>query len=115
MATLREYLAPNGKSPFGGWFDGLGAEAAAKVTMALARIEAGNLGDCKPVGRGVMERRIDHGPGYRVYFGHDGDELVILLAGGTKKRQQADNHYGAGAMGRLQAAEAHGGLRASPR
>ncbi|MGD9743057.1 MAG: type II toxin-antitoxin system RelE/ParE family toxin [Dongiaceae bacterium] len=90
MATLREYLAPNGKSPFGDWFDGLGTEAAAKVTMALARIEAGNLGDCKPVGQGVMERRIDHGPGYRVYFGRQGAELVILLAGGTKKRQQAD-------------------------
>ena len=53
-------------------------------------MEAGNFGDAKPVGRGVVERRIDVGPGYRLYFGRDGDELVILLAGGTKQRQQRD-------------------------
>ena len=64
--------------------------AAAKVTVALARVEQGNLSNVKGVGEGVLECRIDWGPGYRVYFGRDGDILVILLTGGTKKRQQRD-------------------------
>ena len=64
--------------------------AAAKVTVALARVEQGNLSNVKGVGEGVLECRIDWGPGYRVNFGRDGDILVILLTGGTKKRQQRD-------------------------
>ncbi|MEE4208911.1 MAG: type II toxin-antitoxin system RelE/ParE family toxin, partial [Parvularcula sp.] len=68
----------------------LDTRAALKIRTALARIETGNMGDVKPVGQGVSERRIDYGPGYRVYFGHDGDELVVLLVGGSKKRQQRD-------------------------
>jgi putative addiction module killer protein len=56
----------------------------------LARIEQGNLSNIKSVGQGVLEYRIDFGPGYRVYLGRDGDILVILLTGGTKKRQQRD-------------------------
>ena len=56
----------------------------------LARIEQGNLSNVKGVGQGVLEYRLDFGPGYRVYFGRDGEVLVILLAGGTKKRQQRD-------------------------
>ena len=53
-------------------------------------MEQGNLSNVKPVGGGVLEYRIDFGPGYRVYFGRDGDTLIILLAGGTKRRQQDD-------------------------
>lgn len=53
-------------------------------------MEAGNKGDVKPVGEGVSERRIDYGPGYRLYFGRDGETLVLLLNGGTKKRQHKD-------------------------
>nr|WP_279512433.1 type II toxin-antitoxin system RelE/ParE family toxin [Candidatus Thiosymbion oneisti] len=53
-------------------------------------METGNPGDVEPVGEGVAERRINYGPGYRVYFGQDGRQLVILLVGGTKKRQQRD-------------------------
>jgi putative addiction module killer protein len=60
------------------------------VTRALARLEQGNFSNVKSVGEGVLEYRIDFGPGYRVYFGRDGEALVILLAGGTKKRQQRD-------------------------
>lgn len=60
------------------------------MRTAIARIEAGNLGDVKPVGEGVSERRIDFGPGYRMYFGKDGERFVLLLVGGTKKRQQRD-------------------------
>lgn len=61
-----------------------------KARTALARIETGNLGDVKPVGQGVSERRIPFGLGYRVYFGQDGNKLVILFCGGTKKRQSKD-------------------------
>jgi len=62
----------------------------ARITVALDRVERGNLSAAKGVGTGVFELRLDFGPGYRVYFGKDGDTLVILLGGGTKKRQQAD-------------------------
>ncbi|MFZ5617756.1 MAG: type II toxin-antitoxin system RelE/ParE family toxin [Pseudomonadota bacterium] len=90
MIRVVEYLDAAGRSPFGDWFDGLDVQAAMKVRRSVARMEFGNFGDAKPIGKGVIERRIDFGPGYRIYFGRDGDELVILLAGGTKKRQQKD-------------------------
>ena len=66
------------------------AAAAAKVTTALRRLELGSFSNVKGVGAGVFEYRIDFGPGYRVYFGKDGDAVVILLGGGTKKRQDRD-------------------------
>jgi putative addiction module killer protein len=90
VLELRYYLAVDGKSPFEEWFSGLDAAAGAKVSVALARVEQGNLSNAKGVGEGVLGYRIDWGPGYRVYFGRDGDVLVILLTGGTKKRQQRD-------------------------
>ena len=62
--------------------------AAAKVTIALTRMEQGNLSNAK--GTGVHEYKFDFGPGYRIYVGKDGELLVILLGGGTKKRQQKD-------------------------
>lgn len=90
MIEVVQYETENGRCPFAEWFADLDARAAAKVTTAIARIEAGNPGDVKPVGEGVSERRIAFGPGYRLYFGQDGRRLVILLIGGTKKRQQQD-------------------------
>ncbi|MDR3474080.1 MAG: type II toxin-antitoxin system RelE/ParE family toxin [Devosia sp.] len=90
MLELRYYVTPGEASPFADWFEGLDAMAAAKVTVALARLEQGNLSNAKGVGEGVLEYRINWGPGYRVYFGRDGETLVILLAGGTKQRQQKD-------------------------
>ena len=90
MNKLVVYVTEEGKTPFDDWFDNLDTMAALKVRTALARIETGILGDVKPVGQGVSERRITFGPGYRVYFGKDGDTLVILLCGGTKKRQSKD-------------------------
>ncbi len=87
MPTLREYLDDQGRSPFGRWVDSLGAPAALKVRTALARLEAGNMSALKSVGGGVHEVRIDFGPGYRVYLGFDGAELVILLGGSAKARQ----------------------------
>ena len=68
----------------------LDAIAAAKVQRALIRLELGNTSNMKGVGRGVFELKIDFGPGYRIYFGKDGNEIVILLGGGAKKRQGRD-------------------------
>jgi putative addiction module killer protein len=85
-----EYLDEKGRSPFGLWFNNIDAHAAAKVTTALVRLEGGNTSNVKRIGGGVQEIKIDFGPGYRVYFGFDGSEIVILLAGGTKKRQDKD-------------------------
>jgi putative addiction module killer protein len=90
MLELRYYLTGDGKSPFEKWFAGLDATAGAKVTVAVSRLAQGNLSNAKSVGEGVLEYRIDWGAGYRVYFGRDGDVLVILLTGGTKQRQQKD-------------------------
>lgn len=90
MIEVREYLDKEGRSPFARWFDQLNAAAAAKVASALVRMEQGNLSNVKGVGSGLFEYRIDFGPGYRVYFGKDGEDLVVLLGGGTKKRQQKD-------------------------
>jgi putative addiction module killer protein len=87
---LRYYVTGDGRSPFEAWFADLDVAAAAKVSVALARLEQGNVSNVKAVGSGVLEYRIDWGPGYRVYFGRDGERLVILLTGGTKRRQQID-------------------------
>ena len=83
-----EYLDQRGRSPFAAWFEGLSAEAAARITTALYQIAAGNWGNTKGVGGGVFERKIDFGPGYRIYFGKEVESLVILLGGSTKQRQQ---------------------------
>ena len=85
-----EYLAVDGESPFRNWFDSLDSHAAARVTTALTRMGMGNTSNVESVGGGIYERKIDYGPGYRVYFGMDGEELVILVGGGTKKRQAQD-------------------------
>ncbi|MYA20811.1 MAG: type II toxin-antitoxin system RelE/ParE family toxin [Chloroflexi bacterium] len=87
---IREYIDDRGRSPFARWFDRLDARAAARVRTSLARMEAGNLSNVRGVGNGVLECRINIGPGYRVYFGRDGDTLIVLLGGGTKSRQQRD-------------------------
>lgn len=90
MLEIRYYVARDGRSPFEIWLASLDVEARAKVTVAIARLEQGNLSNAKGVGEGVLEYRINFGPGYRVYFGRDGEILVILLTGGTKKKQQRD-------------------------
>ena len=90
MLEIRTYVATGGDQPFAEWFADLEPVSRAKVTRAIARMEQGNLSNVKSVGEGVLEYRIDVGPGYRVYFGRDGETLVILLTGGTKKRQQRD-------------------------
>jgi putative addiction module killer protein len=101
MHEVREYLRDDGTSPFRTWFLALGTRARESVDDAVARMRLGNLGDHKTLGGGLIERRVHFGPGYRVYFGREGDRLILLLAGGTKRRQQRDidearkrwNHY----------------------
>jgi len=90
VITVLHYQDETGKLPFAVWFEGLDAPVARKVQAAIEQVAAGNMSEVKSVGSGVMERRIHWGLGYRVYFGRDGDRLVILLAGGTKQRQSAD-------------------------
>jgi putative addiction module killer protein len=90
LIRIEEYVSEGGASPFKRWFDDLDPGAAAIVTVAVRRLSEGNTSNVKPVGEGAAELRIDRGPGYRVYFGWDGKVLVILLGGGTKRRQQSD-------------------------
>ncbi len=90
MIDVRVYLDHEGNSPFAVWFDDLNAPGAAKVTMAVTRLGQGNSSNVKGVGSGVWECKIDFGPANRIYLDKDGDRLVILLGGGTKKRQNTD-------------------------
>jgi len=88
---VRVYETKDGKRPFDKWLRGLrDTRARQRVRTRIARIRLGNFGDFKSVGEGVGEIRIDYGPGYRVYFGRDGDEIVILLTGGDKSTQGSD-------------------------
>jgi putative addiction module killer protein len=90
MLEIRYYVAVDGRQPFAEWFADLDPVARAKVVRAIARMEQGNLANVKSISEGVMEYKIDFGPGYRVYFARGGETLLILLTGGTKKRQQRD-------------------------
>jgi putative addiction module killer protein len=88
--AIRSFVEVNGRVPFQIWLDSLDRHAQAKITIALTRLARGNRSQVKGVGGGVTELKVDFGPGYRIYFGQDGQTLVILLAGGTKKRQDDD-------------------------
>ena len=90
MAEIREYRDHDGHNPFREWTDALDFASAQKVAKAVYRMGHGNFSNVKSVGGGVLECKIHFGPGYRVYFGKDGEEIVILLGGGTKQRQQND-------------------------
>lgn len=86
---LLEFLDSSGRSPFARWFDSLNSVAAARVTIGLMRLRLGNFSNVEGVGTGVSELKLDFGSGYRVYFGKDGAQIVILLGGSAKKRQGA--------------------------
>ena len=88
---IRSYLRIDGINPYSDWFDSLpDIRAKAKIRARLDRVEAGNLGDCKSVGNGVFELRIDYSSGYRIYFGQQGSTVIILLCGGDKSTQDKD-------------------------
>lgn len=86
---VREYIREDGSVPFKRWFDSLDYQAAAKVSVALARLETGHISNIKWFS-GLGEYKIDWGPGYRIYFLQEGNNLIVLLGGGTKAQQQKD-------------------------
>ena len=88
---LLEYITEDGKNPFHKWLRSLKDRAArARIRVRLNRVRLGNFGDCKPVGKGINELRVDYGPGYRIYYGKTETSIVILLCGGSKKTQLKD-------------------------
>lgn len=88
---LEIYQTKEGRLPFSEWIRALKDRAArARVRARLARLRLGNFGDTNSLGGGLHELRIDHGPGYRVYFDRASDRLVLLLCGGTKRTQTRD-------------------------
>ncbi|MCT4704553.1 type II toxin-antitoxin system RelE/ParE family toxin [Enterobacteriaceae bacterium H11S18] len=91
MKRLRYFKTLGGKEPFKEWLRGLKDPVAkTKIVMRLDRLSFGNPGDHAPCRSGVWELRVDQGPGYRIYYALEGPEIVLILLGGDKKKQQAD-------------------------
>jgi len=91
MPDVREYLRSDGSCPFRDRFTGLrDPRAKARIDSTVRKLGRGLKPDVRSVGEGVHEARIDHGPGYRVYFGNDGAALVVLLLCGDKRTQDED-------------------------
>ena len=91
MVEVLRYQAEDAAEPVTEWLNNLrDKQAQARLRVRLRRLEAGNFGDCDPVGEGVFELREHVGAGYRLYFGRHGRQVVILLCGGDKKSQTAD-------------------------
>ncbi len=89
--NLINYRTEDGKEPFREWLKALRDKVtAARVQSRLERVKLGNFGDTKPVGSGVSDLRFTFGSGFRVYFGQDGDQIVVLLIGGDKSTQEKD-------------------------
>ncbi len=86
-SQVRELLLDDGSSPYAEWFNGLPADAAAKVTTAKLRMQQGNLSNVEWF-RGIGEYKIDFGPGWRIYLAKDGLQIIVLIGGGSKKGQQ---------------------------
>ena len=85
---IRIYSESAGHTPFTRWIETLADQRGrAAIKARLLRVQAGNMGDCKPLRDGVLELRIDHGPGYRVYLSRQGPVLVLLLCGSDKNDQ----------------------------
>jgi putative addiction module killer protein len=88
---IRYYQTADARQPFTEWLSGLDdRQARARIQARIARVAVGNLGDVEPVGSGVLELRVDWGPGYRVYFARIGQVMVLLLCGGDKRKQPRD-------------------------
>ena len=106
--TVREYLTADGKSPYRAWLDSLTVAVRARMQARVLRFEMGNLGDYKNVGSGVWEARVMFGPGYRIYFGKDGDSIIVLLVGGDKGSQARDIARAQGFWRDFREAKRHG-------
>jgi len=90
LKKIIPYTDELGKQPITDWLDPLDRKIRTRITNRFSRIELGNLGDCSPVGDGVKELRFKFGSGYRIYFGEDGNDIIILLVGGDKNSQPKD-------------------------
>jgi putative addiction module killer protein len=89
--SIEEYVSVNGTNHFRTWFNSIkDIKTRARIQARLLRVELGNLGDCKFLGEGVMELRLDFASGYRIYFGNDKGTIIILLAEGDKSSQRKD-------------------------
>ncbi len=89
--TVLVYADEQGKEPYTDWLEGLrDRKAQARIRVRIRRLESGLYGDCEPVGDGVYELRLMFGPGYRIYFGEDQGNIVLLLCGGDKSSQPQD-------------------------
>jgi putative addiction module killer protein len=88
---IKYYVAPDDRVPAKEWLNGLkDRDANVRIRKRIDKLEAGLFGDCERLSGGIVELRLDFGPGYRLYVGEDGPELVLLLVCGTKKTQQSD-------------------------
>jgi putative addiction module killer protein len=91
IVEVRQYQTAEGKTPMAEWLEGLRDGATrARIAARLDRLKVGLLGDWKSLSGGISELRIDHGPGYRVYYGQEGNTLILLLCGGDKSTQAKD-------------------------
>ena len=91
MFDLIHYADADGKGHFGRWLESLSdVQAQARVSARLIRLHRGNFGDCRAVGEGVWEIRIDWGPGYRVFYAIAGKQAILLCEGGDKRTQATD-------------------------
>jgi putative addiction module killer protein len=91
MIEVFRYQRDDGREPFTEWLNAVRDKVAqARIRVRLRQVQAGNFGDCEPVGEGVMELRVHVGAGYRVYLGRYGKTVVLLLCGGDKRSQPAD-------------------------
>lgn len=91
MIEVLRYQREDGREPFSEWLNAVRDKLAqARIRVRLRQVQAGNFGDCEPVGEGVIELRVHVGAGYRVYCGRHGKALVLLLCGGDKSSQAAD-------------------------
>ncbi len=89
--TINEYTDEGGKSPYAQWLESIrDARAKAKIIMRVDKMELGLFGDVEPIGEGLSELRIHYGPGYRIYYGKEGQQVYLLLCGGDKSTQAKD-------------------------
>ena len=91
MKSVQRYQTPDGKIPFQEWFDDLTEKVKGRILAYVGRVaRGGSRSNLRSVGEGVHEIKIDTGPGYRVYFGNDGESIILLLLGGSKRTQDRD-------------------------
>lgn len=87
---IRKYVTSRGNCPFDDWFENLDVQTQVRIDVRLDRVRLGHFGDAQPVGQGAHELRFHFGPGYRIYYGLEGLEVVLLLIGGDKQSQKRD-------------------------